>query len=46
MCCNEKQNCQKPENLKDKPENCSKEQIEKCHGNAKGHPCISENCQK
>lgn len=40
-CCKEKQHCQKPENLKDKPENCSQEQIRKCHGDAKGHRCIS-----
>ena len=32
---------QKPEELKDKLENCSSEQIKKCHGEAIGHPCIS-----
>ncbi len=32
--------CQKPENLKDKPESCSPEQIEKCHGKDGGHPCV------
>jgi hypothetical protein len=35
------QACQKPEKLKDKPENCSPEQIKKCHGDAIGHPCLS-----
>jgi len=40
MCCDEtKQGCQKPENLKGNPEDCSPEQIGKCHGNAKTHPC-------
>ena len=40
-CCNEKQGCQKPENLKDKPEKCSEKQIRKCHGDEKSHPCTS-----
>ncbi|MBS4024020.1 MAG: winged helix-turn-helix transcriptional regulator [Dethiobacter sp.] len=31
--------CQFPEKLKGKPEECSKEQIEECHGNEKEHPC-------
>ena len=31
--------CQKPENLKDKPENCTPEQIKKCHGEQTEHPC-------
>ena len=41
MCeYNEKKSgCQKPENLKGKPEDCSPEQIKKCHGDAKIHPC-------
>lgn len=33
-CC-----CQKPEQLKTVPEECNKEQIEKCHGQVKDHPC-------
>ena len=37
MC--EKSKCQKPENLKGKPEDCTPEQIEKCHGDEKNHPC-------
>ena len=32
--------CQKPENLKIKPEECTPEQIKKCHGEVKGHPCV------
>ena len=39
--CQQDQACQKPEELKDKPENCSPEQIKKCHGEAIGHPCLS-----
>ena len=39
-CCNEKkQECQKPENLKIKPEDCSTEQISSCHGDIEAHPC-------
>ncbi len=45
-CCNEQQNCQKPENLKDKPENCTKDQITKCHGDVKDHPCTPNDCSK
>lgn len=40
-CC-----CQKPENLKSKPEECSKEQIHKCHGDEKGHPCSCNDSTK
>ena len=38
--CNEKNCCQKPEELKGKPEECSPEQIKKCHGDEKDHPCV------
>jgi DNA-binding transcriptional ArsR family regulator len=38
--------CQKPENLKDKPESCSPEQIEMCHGKDGGHPCVIEEKKK
>ena len=38
-----KGNCQKPENLKGgDPKKCSPEQIRKCHGDTKGHPCTQE----
>ncbi|WP_321492373.1 hypothetical protein [uncultured Desulfobacter sp.] len=38
MCnCNCK--CMEPQKLKDKPENCTSEQIEQCHGKDGGHPC-------
>ena len=40
----EKPKCRKPENLKDgTPEKCSPEQIKKCHGDAKDHPCAPKN---
>jgi hypothetical protein len=32
--------CQKPENLKGKPGECSPEQIKACHGDVKDHPCV------
>jgi ArsR family transcriptional regulator len=35
--------CQQPNKLKDKPENCSPEQIKECHGDTKEHPCLKEN---
>ena len=34
--------CQHPEKLKEKPEQCTLEQIKKCHGDEKGHPCCDE----
>ena len=40
--CNEKNCCQKPEELKGKPEECSPEQIKKCHGDEKNHPCVDK----
>ena len=42
MCCrNERKGCQKPENLKGKPEDCSSELVRKCHGDLKKHPCTT-----
>jgi hypothetical protein len=38
--CTCKTECQKPEELKGKPEECSPEQILKCHGEVPEHPCI------
>jgi len=40
--CGEKEKCQKPDQLKGKPEDCSPEQIEKCHGEVEGHPCTED----
>jgi DNA-binding transcriptional ArsR family regulator len=40
--CTCKIECQKPEELKGKPEECSPEQTQKCHGEAQAHSCLSE----
>ena len=40
--CEEKQGCQRPEELTGKPEECSAEQIKKCHGDVKEHPCAPQ----
>ena len=40
--CGETEGCQKPEELKGKPEECSPEQVKKCHGDIKEHPCVKE----
>jgi hypothetical protein len=42
IMCDGKNECQKPKELIDKPEKCSPEQIKKCHGDVKGHPCVEE----
>jgi len=43
MSCNEKQEgCQKPESLTGKPQNCTPDQVRKCHGDVKEHPCTSK----
>jgi len=34
--------CKSPENLKDKPENCTPKQTEKCHGNNQDHCCTKK----
>ena len=46
MC--EKGNCcQKPEQLKGKPRDCSPDQIKKCHRTHIDHPCVAnKNIQK
>ena len=44
--CNQNQNCQKPEDLRDRPGNCSPEQIRKCHGDVKKHPCEKNEDEK
>ena len=40
MCC-AKAKCEKPKNLKARAEDCSPEQIKKCHGESKKHPCVT-----
>ena len=38
--CEGKKGCQKPDELVGRPEECSPEQIKKCHGEVKEHPCV------
>jgi len=38
--CTCKTDCKKPDELKGKPEECTPEQIKKCHGEVIGHPCV------
>lgn len=40
--CDNKKGCQKPDQLKGKPSECSPEQIKKCHGDSGDHPCVKE----
>lgn len=47
MCCSTKGNgCECPQELKGKPEECTPEQIEKCHGKTGDHPCVPEKEKK
>jgi hypothetical protein len=46
MCCQEKGLCMFPEKLKDKPENCTPDQIKECHGDDKQHPCAPQKTTK
>jgi len=39
MC--DKNECQKPDQLKGKPEECSPEQVKECHGEVEEHPCVT-----
>ena len=39
MCKNNSCICTNPEKLKDKPENCTPEQIAECHPEDQKHPC-------
>lgn len=38
--------CQQPVHLKGKPEECTQEQIKKCHGDEKDHSCVSKTEEK
>jgi len=38
--CEKDKCCQKPDQLKGKPRDCSLEQIMKCHGDVNEHPCV------
>jgi hypothetical protein len=47
MCCADKKSvCQCPEELRGKPEECTPEQVEKCHGSKEEHPCVSEDKER
>ena len=37
--CDKGRCCQKPKELKGKPEDCTREQVKKCHGSKKDHSC-------
>ena len=37
--------CQQPTNLKDKPENCTPEQIRECHEDEQSHSCTTNDCK-
>jgi len=40
--CQGTRGCQKPKALKGRPQDCSPEQIRKCHGGVKKHPCVGK----
>jgi hypothetical protein len=45
MCCEESARggcCGKPDRLKERPEECTPEQIRECHGEVREHPCAPE----
>jgi hypothetical protein len=41
-CCQTPECCPNPEQLKGKPQDCSPEQIKKCHGDTEKHPCAPD----
>jgi hypothetical protein len=45
MCCEDNHRkccCAKPDHQKKRPQNCSPEDIRKCHGKVREHPCTAE----
>jgi hypothetical protein len=40
--CDQRTRCEKPDELAGKPEKCSPEQVRKCHGDVKEHPCVAK----
>lgn len=41
--CEQGKCCQKPEQMKGKPQDCTPEQIKQCHGSDnREHPCLSK----
>jgi hypothetical protein len=43
--CEKNEGCQKPDELKGDPKECSPEQIRKCHGDVQRHPCVPAEVQ-
>lgn len=43
--CDARKGCQKPQELKGAPEDCSRERIRKCHGDVAQRPCTT-GCEK
>ncbi len=44
--CEREKGCQKPQDLVGKPEECSPQQVKKCHGDVKEHPCLERTKKK
>ena len=44
--CDAKKGCQKPEELKGTPEQCSPGQTRKCHADVAQHPCATPGCER
>ena len=44
--CDAENKCEKPENLKTTPQECTPEQIKQCHGDVKEHPCTGQTEKK
>jgi hypothetical protein len=44
--CRKEAKCEHPERLKGKPGECSPEQIRKCHGDDRKHPCVTSGKKK
>jgi hypothetical protein len=40
--CDDKKCCERPDQLKGDPKDCSPEQIQKCHKSEEGHSCASD----
>jgi hypothetical protein len=46
IMCDTQNKCEKPENLKTTPEECTPEQIKECHSDVEEHPCRDKTEQK
>jgi hypothetical protein len=46
MCCQEDHReracCEKPHRLRDRPQECTPEEVRECHGEGKEHPCVAK----